>query len=111
MVEGKTPGRLRWALAALGILFALSLFVVLFGAVSRRDFIAAARQQAERRAALEAGTLIADVGKFRVLPFVLVELPDVKGALDGQDRGAIDRLDRTLSALCLLYTSPSPRDS
>jgi two-component system C4-dicarboxylate transport sensor histidine kinase DctB len=99
MVEGKTPGRLRWALAALGILFALSLFVVLFGAVSRRDFIAAARQQAERRAALEAGTLIADVGKFRVLPFVLVELPDVKGALDGQDRGAIDRLDRTLSAL------------
>jgi two-component system C4-dicarboxylate transport sensor histidine kinase DctB len=90
---------MRWALAMLAILFALSVFALLFGAVSRRDFIATARQQAERRAALEAGTLIADVDKFRVLPFVLVELPDVKGALDQQDRGAIDRLDRTLSAL------------
>lgn len=101
MGEGETPGKLHSALALMGAAFVLTLFVMAFGTVSRRDFITAARQQAERRAALEAGTLIADVDKFRVLPFVLVELPDVKGALEQQDRNAISRLDRTLSDLAV----------
>ncbi|OYW48140.1 MAG: hypothetical protein B7Y36_16350 [Novosphingobium sp. 28-62-57] len=92
-------GRLRWALAALAIVAILGLFAILFGAASRREFIASAREQAERRAALETGTLIADVGKFRVLPFVLVELPNVRDALERRNSQAVSNLNRTLASL------------
>lgn len=92
-------GGWRLVVVAIGI-GALALgFATLFGSTSRRDAIAAARQQAERRAALEAGTLIADVGKFRVLPYVLTELPDVRGTLVDRSPSAIARFDQTLRSL------------
>lgn len=99
MEQSEIPLRLRWAVAALSVIFILGLFAIIFGTTTRREFIAYARQQAERRAALEAGTLIADVGKYRVLPFVLVELPDVRAALEQRDAAAVKRLDQTLGAL------------
>lgn len=91
----------RWAAAAIVMVALVAVFVTLFGSAARRDAILAARQQAERRAALEAGTLVADVGKFRVLPFVLVKLPDVNAALAERDRGATARLNGTLRALAV----------
>lgn len=93
------PWRLIAPLLGIGII--VLIFAVLFGSASRRDAIAVARQQAERRAALEAGTLLADVGKFRVLPYVLTELPDVRAALVDRTPAAITRLDQTLRALAL----------
>lgn len=91
--------RLRWALAALTILIILGIFAVLFGVASRREFIADAREQAERRAALETGTLLADVGKFRVLPYVIVELPNVRMALETRDPRAVSNLNQALTSL------------
>jgi len=83
----------------LSIVAAVIAFAMVYGAEARREALAAAREQAGRRAALEAGTLIADVGKFRVLPFVLTELPDVPGALVQRSPASIARLDATLKTL------------
>ncbi|WP_026326164.1 sensor histidine kinase [Sphingomonas sp. Mn802worker] len=48
-------------------------------------------------AANHAGLLSSELEKFRLLPLVLVEYPDVAAALAGE--GARDRLDRTLELL------------
>ncbi|MFD1788294.1 ATP-binding protein [Sphingomonas floccifaciens] len=92
-------GGWRLILTVVGIAALAGAFAIVFGSASRRDAIVVARQQAERRATLEAGTLIADVGKFRVLPYVLTELPDVRGALVDRSPTAVARLDATLRAL------------
>ncbi|MEH3099959.1 sensor histidine kinase [Sphingomonas adhaesiva] len=89
---------LRWAAVAWALVALVVLFAVAFGSSARRDAIEQARTQAVRRAALEAGALAAEVEKFRVLPFVLVELPDVAEALTAGGAGT-QRLDRTLRAL------------
>jgi two-component system C4-dicarboxylate transport sensor histidine kinase DctB len=63
--------------------------------------ITEARKQAERRASLQIGALVADVEKFRVLPFVLVELPDVRSVLGAGSAPAKERLDRKFAALAV----------
>lgn len=92
-------GGWRMGVAALGIVLLVTLFALGFGANARREAIAQAREQAARRAALEAGALIADVEKFRVLPFVLTELPDVTDTLVARSPAATARLDETLRVL------------
>lgn len=76
----------------------VAAFALVFGRAARGDAVAAAREAAGRRAALEVGALVAEIDKFRVLPFVLVELPDVDRALAGSPP-ARARLDATLAAL------------
>lgn len=94
--------RFAWRPTAILIVAAaiiVAVFAMTFGAASRQSALGQAREQASRRAALEAGALVADVDKFRTLPFVLVELPDVAGALDAGDGAATTRLNETLAQL------------
>ena len=90
-----------WHVAAglFALLVTVLLFALGFGATSRRDAIAVAREQAARRAALEASALTADVEKFRVLPFVLVQLPDVTAVFANGSQEAVMRLDGALREL------------
>lgn len=90
-----------WQLAVSTIVLAC-LTVVLamtYSSVARQSALDAARVEAERRAALEVGTLAAEIGKYRVLPFVLVELPDMEAALARGVPEARRRLNGTLAAL------------
>jgi two-component system C4-dicarboxylate transport sensor histidine kinase DctB len=50
-------------------------------------------------ARIHAGLLASELQKFRLLPLVLVEYPDVATALDSGAPAAIDRLNRTLELL------------
>lgn len=63
----------------------------------------AARANADRAAAAVALThrelLSSELQKFRLLPVVLAEYPDVAAALGGDDAEAVLRLDRTLELL------------
>jgi two-component system C4-dicarboxylate transport sensor histidine kinase DctB len=83
----------------LALVAVLLLFAWGYGSNSRRDALAQAREQAERRAALEASALVADVEKFRVLPYLLPALPDVARTLASPTSAAAGRLDQTLRDL------------
>jgi two-component system, NtrC family, C4-dicarboxylate transport sensor histidine kinase DctB len=77
----------------------VALFYFLYGSTTRRLAIESARADVARRASLEIETLVSDVEKFRVLPFVLVELPDARAAADRTDKDANARLNRKLDTL------------
>jgi two-component system C4-dicarboxylate transport sensor histidine kinase DctB len=89
----------RIAATVLALTASLILFAWGYGTNSRRDAVGQAREQAVRRAALEASALVADVEKFRVLPYLLPALPEVERALAAPSTTAADRLDRTLRDL------------
>lgn len=89
----------REVFAAIAGLVLITLFYLFFSATSRRDAIETARTEADQRAALETNALIAEINKFRILPFVLTELPDVHEALANRSPAAQVRLNETLSAV------------
>lgn len=78
---------------------ATTIFAWIYGNTVRQSAVEAARVEAERRAALEIGTLVSDVEKFRLLPFALVELPDVRAVLTTGTPDDRARLDTKLNML------------
>lgn len=88
-----------WTAAIVGCGLAIAAFSLIYGDAMRKTALAAARSEADRRAALEIGALVADVDKFRLLPRVLVELQDARDSLDGGSPGARARLDQRLADL------------
>jgi len=90
---------MRIVIFAVVLALVTSVFAVTYSVATRKAELAAARAEAERRASLEIGALVADVDKFRVLPFVLIELPDVVAALSSESGSASRRLDLKLAAL------------
>ena len=91
--------RSRWLFGGVLAAAIVLAFWISFGAALRQSALREAQIEAERRAGLEVGTLVADINKFRVLPFVLIELPDMRGALVSGESAARDHLNETLAAL------------
>jgi two-component system, NtrC family, C4-dicarboxylate transport sensor histidine kinase DctB len=87
--------------AALVYLTIVALFYAFYGSAIRQVAIDNAHDDVTRRASLEIETLVSDVEKFRVLPFVLVELPDARAAADRTDKDANVRLNRKLDTLAV----------
>ena len=87
---------------ALPIVLVAALAVLLVLAASRwssGQALAATDLSARSIAGNHLSLLASELQKFRLLPLVLVEYPDVARALEGKDRAARDRLDRTLELL------------
>lgn len=92
--------RRRGAIAAgLAALLFVALFATLGERWARTQAIAAADVTAARAARSHAGLLASELQKFRLLPVVLAEYPDVAAALATHAPAPIARLDRTLELL------------
>jgi two-component system C4-dicarboxylate transport sensor histidine kinase DctB len=91
--------RVRWLIAAASAAGIVMAFWLSFGSAIRSAAIEQAQTEAQRRAGLEVGTLVSEINKFRVLPFVLTELPGVREALVGDSAAAQERLNTQLGAL------------
>lgn len=89
----------QWLLATIAAAGIVLTFWMSFGRAIRESALSTAKMEAQRRAGLEVGTLVADINKFRVLPFVLTELPDVREALVEHSPAAQARLNATFAAL------------
>ncbi len=85
----------------LGLLAAAVIAALL--AIGNRWVDTSARAAADRNALALArthrGLLESELQKFRLLPLVLAEYPDVASAIGGSDPAAVGRLDRTLASL------------
>lgn len=90
------PRRLTWLLLVAGL-------VALVVAAGAHWAEGAARTAADREATTlartHAGLLASELQKFRLLPLVLAEYPDVPRALAGGDAAAVHGLDETLELL------------
>ena len=89
----------RLALAALAGMIFLTLFALAAFRVTERQAIAAADLAARQTARSQAGLLASEMQKFRLLPLVLTEYPDVHAMLRSHDPAAAERLDGKLEAL------------
>jgi len=90
---------LRRLLLALGTIFLV--VVVMFGMArwSREQAETAADAAARQTAQGHASLLTSELQKFRLLPLVLSEYPDVVDALRGAGPASVDKLNRTLELL------------
>lgn len=88
--------RRRLLLFLLLLLLAGALVALAAGRWASGRARAAADQSAAALARNHVGLLASELQKFRLLPLVLVEYPDVAAALHGGDAAAERRLDRTL---------------
>jgi len=92
---------MRFRLAIAALLLALAGVALLLAGTrwARGHADAVADVTANQTARSHAGLLASELQKFRLLPLVLVEYPDVATALDTHAPGAIDRLNHTLELL------------
>ncbi|MCU6454747.1 sensor histidine kinase [Sphingomonas sp. A2-49] len=88
--------RTVWALAVAAMLAAAVALGARWAAASARS---ATDRSAIAIARTHAGLLASELQKFRLLPLVLAEYPDVARALAGADGPAVGRLDATLELL------------
>jgi len=94
-----SPIRIR-AIAALGlVLFAGGILLWAGTRWARTQADSIAEATAVQTARSHAGLLTSELQKFRLLPLVLVEYPDVATALDTHTPAAVDRLNHTLELL------------
>lgn len=99
-IDSRSPGvgrRLGWAAALAGLLLAL-IASAAFGWAGEHARVAsdvAAAQQARSAASRLAGEL----QKFRLLPLVLIEYPDVHDVLGGGDAATVRRMNSKLELL------------
>ena len=89
----------RWTTAI--VLMALLLLVAGLGAArwARDRAVATSAVTADQMARSEAGLIASELQKFRLLPVVLAEYPDVAAALSQRDPAVIDRLNGKLALL------------
>ena len=86
-------------LAAVAIVAGLLLIATAGGSYARDQAIAAADILAARTARSHAGLLGSELQKFRLLPDVLAEYPDVTAALATHDAAPVARLNRAFELL------------
>ncbi|WP_066651447.1 MULTISPECIES: sensor histidine kinase [Sphingomonas] len=86
-------------LAGLAAVAAVALFATLGDRWARTQAIAATDLTASRTARSHASLLASELQKFRLLPVVLAEYPDVGAALATHGAAPIARLNRTLELL------------
>lgn len=91
-------GRRRWLIGGLVALMILTALLWAGDRWSRARAHAAADLSAEQASRTHAALLESELQKFRLLPLVLGEYPDVANALRGE-RAARDRLNATLELL------------
>lgn len=89
----------RSLFAVLVIVAGLVLIAMAAGRYARGQAIAAADIQAARTARSHAGLLASELQKFRLLPDVLAEYPDVEAALATHAAAPIARLNRSFALL------------
>jgi two-component system C4-dicarboxylate transport sensor histidine kinase DctB len=97
MIEARRPGRRLW-LAALLLLVGGAVLTGIGGRWAEARARAAADATARQTALGHVGLLVSELQKFRLLPLVLGQYPDVATALTGDGRAA-RRLDETLETL------------
>jgi two-component system C4-dicarboxylate transport sensor histidine kinase DctB len=92
---------MRFRLGIAALILALAALALLLAGTrwARGHADAVADVTASQAARSHAGLLASELQKFRLLPLVLVEYPDVATALDTHAPAAIDRLNRTLELL------------
>jgi two-component system C4-dicarboxylate transport sensor histidine kinase DctB len=90
---------IRLIVAALTVLMALALLFWAGSRWARAQADMAADAAAAQTARSHAGLLASELQKFRLLPLVLVEYPDVATALETHAPAAVARLNRTLELL------------
>ena len=101
MAESSSWRRRLRQFAAPVLLLAVSLALiglVVFGIAERRA-TADARAAAEQAARAHLGRLASELQKFRLLPLVLAEYPDVATVLERRDAAAVARLNEKLELL------------
>jgi len=93
--------RIKAPLVLSGVLYVVALTLVIWAGDVWAD--AQARGQARRTAQIaadaRASLLISELQKYRLLPVVLAEQPEVADALADRDGGACDRLNRKLETI------------
>jgi two-component system C4-dicarboxylate transport sensor histidine kinase DctB len=93
------PIRIRLVAAALLVLLAGAVLLWAGTRWARAQAESVADTEAGQTARSHAGLLSSELQKFRLLPLVLVEYPDVATALDTHAPGAVARLNATLELL------------
>ena len=88
-----------FALAALLGVALLALFGVAASRWAASHALSTAEIAADQMARSQAGLLTSELQKFRLLPLVLIEYPDVRAALSGADSAAVSRLNGKLEVL------------
>jgi len=103
--ESSSKMRSRWRRPRTLILVAIGVVALFAGLLSLADrWIARAAHDQVRREAAEgglvnAGLLSSELQKYRLLPLVLADYPDVTNALAAPSSGSTAQLDRTLELL------------
>src|ERR1043165_4221288 len=92
------PGR-SFVLAALGSLIALVLFGFAVSRWATERAMASADLGASQMARAQVGLLASELQKFRLLPLVLTEYPDVRMALESAEPTVVARLNGKLELL------------
>ena len=99
MIDRLNPIRVRLVAAALVVLLLGAALLWASGRWATAQAAAAADAAAGQTARSHAGLLASELQKFRLLPLVLIEYPDVATALETQAPTAVARLNRTLELL------------
>ena len=99
MIDRLNPIRVRLVAAALVVLLLGAALLWVSGRWANAQAAAAADAAAGQTARSHAGLLASELQKFRLLPLVLIEYPDVATALETQAPTAVARLNRTLELL------------
>jgi two-component system C4-dicarboxylate transport sensor histidine kinase DctB len=99
MIDRLNPIRVRLVAAALVVLLLGATLLWASGRWATAQAAAAADAAAGQTARSHAGLLASELQKFRLLPLVLIEYPDVATALETQAPTAVARLNRTLELL------------
>lgn len=90
----------RGLFVAVVVLAAILLLIVTAGSrYAREQALVAADLQAERTARSHVGLLVSELQKFRLLPDVLAEYPDVGAALQTRDPAPVGRLNHSFESL------------
>lgn len=98
-VKMHRPGRARpWVLAGIGVLAAAFLFAAGGRVLTEHWAFANAERSANQTAQTHAGLLSSELQKYRLLPLVLADDPEVRAALRG-DAGARSQLNAKLELL------------
>jgi len=99
MIDRLNPIRVRLVAAALVVLLLGAALLWASGRWATAQAAAATDAAAGQTARSHAGLLASELQKFRLLPLVLIEYPDVATALETQAPTAVARLNRTLELL------------
>jgi two-component system C4-dicarboxylate transport sensor histidine kinase DctB len=92
------PGR-SFAFAVVGSILALGLFWFAVSRWAGERALANAELGASQMARTQVGLLASELQKFRLLPLVLTEYPDVRMALEGAEPAVVARLNGKLELL------------